>query len=499
MSSIIAGSETGRPVIPVGIVLTSLVVLVATVFTGLPVKAVAPIVCLVVTITVLYKVALSWRALLALVIMVIIFIPIRRYTLPMSLPFELEPFRIVVMVVSMGWLASLLTDRRVVLRPTGFGGPLRLLAFAWLGSIIVNPTLVLTVEGHVIKQLSYFASFIIVLFLIVSVVRTHADIDRLLRVLVGSGAIVAFFALIEANLGYNIFHHLSTFMPVLKEVYIPNDTPDRGGRLRTYGSAQHPIELGAIFVMLVPLAAYLARRHMQRRWWLAGVLLLMGALATLSRTSMLMLLIVVLTFLILRPRQTRRLWPALVPLLAVVHLAIPGTLGSLQQSFFPKGGILKEQAANPGYKGSGRLADLGPSLEKVSREPLFGQGFGTRITNGVGSNAPVLDDQWLSTLVETGTIGTFAWLWLFVGALRRFGKAARRDQSDRGWLLAAVTASMAAFMVGMITFDAFSFTQVTFVLFIVLGLGQVMAGVPQTAPVPAEAPVRRIPAPASAS
>jgi hypothetical protein len=197
----IAGSASGRPVVPVGIVVSSLVVLTVTVFTGLPVKIVAPVVCFVVAIAVLYKVALSWRALLGLVLMVILFIPIRRYTLPMNLPFELEPYRLVVMIVGAGWLASLLIDPRVRVRPTGFGGPLRLFMFAALGSILANPSLVLTVQGHVVKQLSYFASFLIVLFVIASVVRTHEDVDRLVKVLVGSGAVIAFFALAEANTG----------------------------------------------------------------------------------------------------------------------------------------------------------------------------------------------------------------------------------------------------------------------------------------------------------
>src|SRR5438309_8050889 len=120
--NLIAGSATGRPVIPVGIILTSLAVLTITVFTGAPVKIVAPIVFLVVAIAVLYKVALSWRALLTLVILVILFIPIRRYVLPIRLPFELEPYRLLVLVVATGWLASLLVDRRVKLRPSGFGG-----------------------------------------------------------------------------------------------------------------------------------------------------------------------------------------------------------------------------------------------------------------------------------------------------------------------------------------------------------------------------------------
>jgi hypothetical protein len=55
--------------------------------------------------------------------------------------------------------------------------------------------------------------------------------------------------------------------------------------------------------------------------------------------------------------------------------------------------------------------------------------------------------------------------------VRRFGKEAKRDDSARGWLLAAVAASTAAFAVGMLTYDAFSFIQVTFLLFIMVGIG----------------------------
>jgi hypothetical protein len=205
-----------------------------------------------------------------------------------------------------GWAVSLLIDPRVQTRRTGLRAPLLLFTFAALGSIIANPTLVNTVEGHVIKQLSYFGSFLIVLCLIVSVVRTHEQVDAMVKVLVGCGSVVAFFALVQAQTGYNVFDHLTSFLPFLREGYVP-ESPLRGGRLRTYASAQHAIELGAILVMLVPLAGYLALRTAKKRCAFLGALLLMGALATLSRTAMLMLVVIALTFLILRPKQTRRL------------------------------------------------------------------------------------------------------------------------------------------------------------------------------------------------
>ena len=85
-------------------------------------------------------------------------------------------------------------------------------------------------------------------------------------------------------------------------------------------------------------------------------------------------------------------------------------------------------------------------------------------------NAPILDDEWLGTLLETGAAGFLALLWLFGRAARRLGKAARRDESPRGWLAAGLAAAIVAFAVGMATYDAFSFIQVTFLLFILLGV-----------------------------
>ena len=61
--------------------------------------------------------------------------------------------------------------------------------------------------------------------------------------------------------------------------------------------------------------------------------------------------------------------------------------------------------------------------------------------------------------------------WLFVRFLRRMRRAARGDDSPRGWLLVGAAASVAGFAIGMFTYDAFAFIQVTFLLFITLGVG----------------------------
>lgn len=469
MSAITGGADRG-PIISASIVLGSLAVLATTAATTLPVLEVSAVVSFVAVATVAYRLLLKWTSLLALMILVILFIPIKRYTMPGNLPFELEPYRLCVALIAALWAAALLTDRRVRLRLSGFELPLAAVAVTAVGSVLANNSRITTlnVDSEVVKKLTFLFSFFVVFYLIVSVVRTLPQARFLLRVLVGGGGIVAFFAMIEARSGYNVFNQLAGVVPLLR-VGDLSDIPTRGGRLRVLASSQSAISLGAAFAMLIPVAAVLARRA--ARWWVAVALLALGALATVSRTSVVMMIVVGIVFFCLRPRETKRLWPAVIPLVVATNLFLPGTLGTLKQSFFPEGGLIAEQSRNAGWRGSGRIADLDPALGEWSQQPLLGQGYGTRLTGREQSNAPILDNQWLKTLLETGLLGALAWLWVYVRFVRRLGRAAKEDDGERGWLLAALTASVTAFAVGMFLYDAFSFIQVTFLLFILCALG----------------------------
>src|SRR3712207_8413987 len=52
------------------------------------------------------EVLLAWRTMLGAILAVILFVPIRRYTVAGSLPIELEPYRIVIMVVLACWCCA---------------------------------------------------------------------------------------------------------------------------------------------------------------------------------------------------------------------------------------------------------------------------------------------------------------------------------------------------------------------------------------------------------
>jgi hypothetical protein len=226
--------------------------------------------------------------------------------------------------------------------------------------------------------------------------------------------------------------------------------------------------------MLVPLAIYRAKCYSQRRWLGAALLLTLGSLSTGSRTAIVMMGVIAITYLWFRGSEIRRYWPILIPALLAIHFAAPGSLGTIKESFFPKGGIIAQQTNAP--VGSGRLATLWPALHhELSPDPLVGEGFGSRVTTPTPvvkvPNAPILDDQWLGIVLETGILGALSLLWIFIRFIRRLAPLARGDDSPRGWFIVGCIGSVAGFASSMLFYDAFSFIQVTFMLFIVMGLG----------------------------
>jgi polysaccharide biosynthesis protein PslJ len=436
---------------------------------------------------VMSKPVLEWRGLAVGLLVIVLYIPMRRYVLPGGMPFQLEPYRLYVSLLVAGWFLSLLADRRVRIVHTGFEAPLLLLVSVTLASELANPARVDSLASPVLKSLTFFVSFILVVYVLVSVIRTFAWLESLVRTLVFGGALISVSAVVESRTGFNVFDHLGQVFPFLKTASVTE--LGRAGHARAFGPAQHPIALGAALTMLVPLAVYVAMTSRSRAWAAAAVVLVLGAFATVSRTSIVMLVVVLLCFLWLHPRATRRLWPLALPLIVAIHFFLPGTLGTFQ-SYLAPSAVAKEQTqvgstlhfdkSNPTWCNlAPRLARVGPMLDLAQQKPIVGWGYGTRITSdtntegGPAPNACVLDDQWLGTLLESGGAGLLAWWWLIFSFVGRAMRVAREEDSSRGLLLGALGTSVVSLAIGMFFFDTFSFIQVTFLFFIFIAFGAI--------------------------
>jgi O-antigen ligase len=453
---------------------------------------------------------IRWEYLIGSVTLVVLFVPIKRYKFVVNLPFDLELYRVVLAFVIGFWLLALLVDRRVRLRGSFLDKPLGLFLVAIFGSIFFNlarlvDTPYLIVQGtyiareelsaDVLKKVLFLVSFYLVFYLIVSVVRDERAILRILRFLVGGSAFVGFFGIVEARTGYNLFDHLRSVLPILQfEGALTDSSIARGGRLRVYASSQHPIGLATLLVMIIPLAIFLWRTTRHWVWGLASGAIFLGAISTVSRTSITTMVAVVAVYVWLRPADVRKLWPLIVPAVVVIHLALPGAIGGIQGAFFPSEGIVENQTQYGGRVSGQRV---GPVWNRIENNPAFGQGYGTRITEaGLRQNAQVLDNEWLGTTSETGFVGLAAWAWFFARFIRRSGREAKRDRSPRGDFLVAAASAVTAFAVSMLTFDAFFFIQVTFVMYVIAALGVCAVETRSPWRVGARAPVRVLPIPA---
>jgi polysaccharide biosynthesis protein PslJ len=430
----------------------------------------------------------SWVGGLSVLALVIWLIPIKRYTFPVALPFRLEPYRLTILLLLAALVVSALAGRARI-SAAGHGKPVFFLAVAALGAQLANLGKISAggLETQSLKSLSYFISFLIAFTIVCSTLRYRHEIDIVVRVIVVGGAVVAVAALVESGTRYNVFNHLQEWIPVLRATG-EDKYNFRGGRLRVRASAQHPIALASVLLLTLPLAAYAAKEATTRvrsRFWLGcGVLLTAAAIATVSRTAVVMLVAITVTALVFRPRQVLRHWPVLLVLLAATHFAAPGAVRHLYKAFTPKQGLISEQSVRSGERGSGRVADIAPGIRRWAKAPILGRGLGTVDVTGEPTGEPtvlqtsiepavIYDDQYLNTLVSLGVVGFVGVVWFVWGAVGKLARAARRTTGSVSDLLVACTASAAGFATSMLTYDAFAFVQASLLFFVICGLGLV--------------------------
>jgi hypothetical protein len=424
----------------------------------------------------------TWPNALAALIVVIWLIPIKAYALPVELPFNLEPYRLFLVLLVFAWVLQLIV-RRGRLEAGGHGNAILLLIAVAVVSTIVNFDELSSAElDSPAKPVSYFVGFLLVFALAASTIDRIGNVDSLLRALVGGAAVVALFALYEARTRYNVFDHLHEYVPALdrqeREVL-----ELRSGRLRVQASAQHPIALGAALAMMLPIAVYLSRRASSAArsymWIGAALMCATAAVATISRTMVVMLGVMALVALSLRGRAVVRYWPVLLVLPIVIHFVAPGALGGLYKSFVPKEGLIGDVQSRAGEAGSGRFADVVPGLRIWTESPVVGHGLGSQTVfepeqTRLGPAPPtavIFDNQYMSTLVQLGLIGLIGAVWLVWGSVVKLVRSARRSTGPPSDLMTACAVSCAGFGAAMLFFDAFAFVQCTLVFVFLAALG----------------------------
>ena len=446
----------------------------AAVVLGREMATVAMVVALVAAIAAWHRTLLRWPVIVGLLISIMLFVPVGRYSISIDLPFGLELYRLTVALVLACWFASLLVDSSVRLRRSPFDRALALVVCATLASIAFNPGRVAPLQGAVLKTVTFFLSFVLLYFFVVSVVRGRGAVENLTKLLVAGAAVVAVFATLEQRTGFNIFDRVGNILPFLR--FDGAVEIERFGVVRAVGSSAHPIELGVVLAMALPLGLALVFSS-SSRWWIPTGALAVGVMTSVSRTPLIVLAAgrpgpaVAATTgrqeAAAAARAADRRHQACVTGLARDGEARPSSrraawwLSTLHWRpkpihFWPGDACGCSARVSP--RRLGRLCSGGASERDRRDSTTRSETLRSSTTSGSG------------LLLEIGIVGVVGWAALFTGAARRLTQSARRRAGPDGWLFAGFAAAIIGFAVAMFTFDAMAFVQVTFMLWILIGL-----------------------------
>jgi hypothetical protein len=430
----------------------------------------------------------SWPGAALALVAVICLVPARRYTLPVSLPFAAEPYRIVVVLLLAIVVAALLVDPGFRWRRLEFGGPVAFFFATQLVSIALNVPGLVDLGLAPNAVISLFSLLVICAVFVVArqIFRSRAIVRFTVMAAVLCGALVGALATVERVTRRNLFLDFFSALP-LQRLSEEESLFVKEGTARAFATAQHPIALAVFLCLLIPLGVYLARhanwpRHPVSRefFWIGCTMLIgLGMVSAVSRTAFVSLAVMLIVTVALRPKLLPKLGLyGAVAACGALLVSARNVLSMITELLDPQA-LIESQMTSPGWTGSGRLADLGPSLEEAAARPFTGSGLGSRVTMGEGANAFILDNQYLSTLLESGALGVLGMLVLLLVPTIRLARFSRMPAEliggvapdERRDLAAAVAVSIAGYVVALFFFDGFSFIQTLLTFFLLLAAG----------------------------
>jgi putative inorganic carbon (HCO3(-)) transporter len=309
-----------------------------------------------------------------------------------------------------------------------------------------------------------YALFIVFFFLILQLTHTSADVRRIVRVMVLSSSLAACWGL------YGLI--------VL-------------GISRAAGPISDPNDFAYLMTCVLPLAGYLLVSERRRRvlWAICCLVLLSGALGTLSRGALVGLSAVVLWGLVTRRIPVSGILLGIAGQLSVAAIAFSVWAPLLHDRLQQKGNIAERNVTT-------RQALWAAALRMAEDRPVTGVGpgrFGIEAPQYVRNvpltlERPYVHNSYLSMLAETGLLGLLAFAGFLASTWRLLGRA-RRDAIDKEDIEARrLGTAMQASLVVAIVAGIFLSGQLTTPFWLLGALAAVVAGTAER--VPAVQPAR---------
>ena len=372
-----------------------------------------------------------------------------------------SPAQLLGLLAGAWWLGAQLDRSRATLTPAQ---PVRRAALVFVGAVLVSYVVATRRPIEAIELSSADRGLLIIVswfgitLLSGDGIPSRERLDALLRRLVVMAGAVAVLGCVQFFSGMSFVDRL-----VIPGLSANNEVASiyaRNGFARVAGTSTHPIEFGVMLTMVLPIALHYAfgdlHRTRLRRWWPVAAIAV-AVPVTMSRSAVIG---VVVVLAVLMPTWAtavrRRAYAAILGLLLVVYLAVPGLLGTMIRLFTGISGDDSAQSRTDSYAFAWQF---------IERAPVFGRGFSTFLPM-----YRILDNQYLGLLIETGVVGLVAFLVLIVTGIRVANRLRRasEDPALRS-LLRSLVACIGSAACAVATFDAFGFAQVAGLLFLALG------------------------------
>jgi O-antigen ligase len=379
------------------------------------------------------------------------------------LPLSLTPANVISLVAGLGWLLAQFTTTLGMAKGRN---PVRIALFCYVAAMLATyghatagylPADELNLADH---ALVLIVAMVGLALLVCDGVRGRDRLDFLLKTVVAAGAVVAVIGACQFLFDLDLTRLLR--LPILEFTSEDAAVLEREELRRVAATTGHPIEFGVVCAMLLPIAAHYGFHARGRAaaagWWGCTLLIAMGLMFSVSRSAMLGLAGVAVVLLLGWPARRRlRALAAAGGFLVAVWLLVPGLLGTFYGLF-----------ANLGADDSIRYRthDYAVAAEEIARHPWLGRGVAT----WYAPKHQVFDNQYILSAVESGLIGVAVIVAMFLtagyAALRSRRLAADPAARDLGLSLAA---ALTVPLIGMATFDLFSFAAATGLSFLFIG------------------------------
>ncbi|KAA0977552.1 O-antigen ligase family protein [Paeniglutamicibacter gangotriensis] len=281
-------------------------------------------------------------------------------------------------------------------------------------------------------------------------VRTLSSLRLIVRIVIMGAVISCVVALFQFTLRIDPMTWVSSMMLGFENNGSGTPFQERGTFARVAGSTMHPIELGVITSMLLPLSLWWAKYDRSMPTWFrvaAPILLFAGNVMTVSRTSMLGLVVAAVIAIPFMPILAKKWAVVVVPMgTAVLFLMVPGMVTTLFSS---------ATAGSSDASITYRTDDYPLAWLLFFDHPFLGLGPGAWIPVDPKN---IFDNQYLLTVITLGCIGLLAFLlYLLVPAFAALMAARRAESEELRFIGGCLGAAMLVAAISAGTFDAMSF------------------------------------------